>query len=395
MINLNNMISHLQRPFLKLILMLIALAYFNSANAQQHEGFSAVIGASLGQDDNIFRSSEELSDQFLQLAPALKLTELYESVQLDAQYKGNYRQYNDLSDLSYAEHEASLKGQYKHTSKFTSELTLGYSNKIEEPGTTNAETSVLDEFTEVSSSSLKTSGTYGTRKSIGQIRIAYDIDKRRYDNNEQFFRDYDVNRITGTFYYRLAPKTRLLLEASIDDLSYINTETFDVSASQNRFLMGAEWTATAQTTGIFKVGYQDIDYDNEFYDDISGLAYYLDMVWKPNTYSTITLGADRSTRESAVQGLPSFVSETYSIGLEHNFSAKSEISFSYLYREDDLGSTFSRKDTISAIETKYTYALKRSLEIYIDYSHRKRSSELALYDYDSNIYMLGIDWLID
>ncbi|MFA3791384.1 outer membrane beta-barrel protein [Aliiglaciecola sp. SL4] len=395
MINFNNMISDSQKSFPKLILMLIVSACFNSAYAQQHEGFSAVIGANIGHDDNIFRSSEEVSDQFLQLAPALKLTELYESVQLDALYKGNYRQYDDLSDLNFAEHEASLKGQYKHTSKFTSELALGYSSQIEEPGITNAATSVLDEFTEVSSASLKAAGTYGTRKSIGQIRIAYDIDKRRYDNNDQSFRDYDVNRLTGTFFYRLAPKTRLLLEASIDDLSYINTELFDVSASQNRFLMGVEWTATAQTTGIFKVGYQDIDYDNEFYDDISGLAYYLDMIWKPNTYSTITLGADRSTRESAVEGLPSFISETYSIGLEHKFSARSEVSFSYLYREDDLGSTFSRKDTISAIEAKYAYALKRSLEVYIDYSHKKRSSEFELYDYDSNILMLGIDWLID
>ncbi|MDO6693241.1 outer membrane beta-barrel protein [Aliiglaciecola sp. 3_MG-2023] len=395
MINFNNMISGSQKSFPKLILMLIVSACFNSAYAQQHEGFSAVIGANIGHDDNIFRSSEELSDQFLQLAPALKLTELYESVQLDAQYKGNYRQYNDLSDLSYAEHEASLKGQYKHTAKFTSELTLGYSNKIEEPGVTNAATSVLDEFTEVSSSSLKAAGTYGTQKSIGQIRVAYDLDKRRYDNNSQSFRDYDSNRLTGTFFYRLAPKTRLLLEASLDDLSYENTVFFDLSASQNRYLMGVEWTATAKSTGIFKVGYQDINYDNEIYDDISGLAYYLDMVWKPNTYSSIKLGADRSTRESAVEGLPSFISESYSIGLDHKFSAKSKISISYRYRKDDLGSTLSRKDSLSGIEAKYTYSIKRNLEVYADYTNKKRSSEFVLFDYDSNIYMLGIDWLID
>ncbi|MEP4891161.1 MAG: outer membrane beta-barrel protein [Aliiglaciecola sp.] len=395
MINFNNMISGSQKSLPKLILMLIVSACFNSAYAQQHEGFSAVIGANIGHDDNIFRSSEELSDQFLQLAPALKLTELYESLQLDALYKGNYRQHNDLRDLNFAEHEASLKGQYKHTSKFTSELTLGYSDKIEEPGTNNAATSVLDEFTEISSSSLKAAGTYGTNNSIGQIRIAYGLDKRRYDNNGQTFRDYDSNRITGTFYYRLAPKTRLLIEASMDELSYKNTEFFNASANQNRYLMGVEWTATAKTTGIFKVGYQDVDYDNALLNDISGLAFYLDMVWKPNSYSTIKVGADRSTRESAVQGLPSFISETYSIGLDHKFSAKSKIGFDYNYRQDDFGSSEDRSDNLSALSTKYTFALKRSLEVYFDYTLKKRSSNLELFDYDSNIFTLGIDWLID
>ncbi|MDO6712865.1 outer membrane beta-barrel protein [Aliiglaciecola sp. 2_MG-2023] len=395
MINFNNMISDSQKSFPKLILMLIVSACFNSAYAQQHEGFSAVIAANIGHDDNIFRSSEELSDEFIQLAPALKLTELYESVQLGAQYKGNYRQYNDLSDLSYAEHDASLKGQYKHTAKFTSELTLRYSSKIEEPGTTNAASSVLDEFSEISSSSLKAAGTYGTQKSIGQIRVAYDLDKRRYDNNSQSFRDYDSDRLTGTFYYRLAPKTRLLLEASIDDLNYKNTETFDASSKQNRYLMGVEWTATAKTTGIFKIGYQDINYDNDLLNDISGLAYYLDMTWKPNTYSSIKLGAERSTRESAIQGLPSFISENYSIEADHKFSPKSKVGLGYSYSVDDFGSSQGRSDNLSAISAEYTYALKRSLEVYLDYTHKKRSSNLILFDYDSNIYMLGIDWLID
>ncbi|MBU2880292.1 outer membrane beta-barrel protein [Aliiglaciecola lipolytica] len=395
MINLNIMISNSQKSFPKLILMLFALAHFHSANAQQNEGFSAVIGANIGQEDNVFRSSEELSDEFLQLAPALKLTELYESVQLDAQYKGNYRQYNDLSDLSYAEHEVSLKGQYKHTAKFSSELTLGYSDEIEEPGTTNAISAVSEEFNEIATSSVKVAGTYGTIKSKGQIKVAYDLAKRRYDNNNQSFRDYDSNKLTGTFFYRLAPKTRLMLEASTDELSYVNNEVFDASATQYRYLAGVEWAATAKTTGIFKIGYQDINYDDELLNDISGLAYYLDMVWKPNTYTSIKLGADRSTKESAIQGLPSFISETYSVWVDHNFTAKSKVGFNYSYRKDEFSSSQARSDNLSAIEAKYTYALKRSLEVYIDYTHKKRSSDFAIYDYDSNIYMLGIDWLID
>ncbi|GAB2681942.1 outer membrane beta-barrel protein [Aliiglaciecola aliphaticivorans] len=395
MINLNIMISNSQKSFPKLILMLFALAHFHSANAQQNEGFSAVIGANIGQEDNVFRSSEELSDEFLQLVPALKLTELYESVQLDAQYKGNYRQYNDLSDLSYAEHEASLKGQYKHTAKFSSEFALGYSDKIEEPGTSNAVGTVLEEFNEIATTSVKVAGTYGTIKSKGQIKVAYDAAKLRYGNNEQSFRDYDSNELTGTFFYRIAPKTRLLLEASKNDLSYESNRLIDASSSQYRYLAGVEWAATAKTTGIFKIGYQDINYDDELLDDISSLAYYLDMVWKPNTYTGIKLGAERSTRESAIQGLSSFISETYSFGVNHGFSARSKIDFNFNYRKDDIDNPLNNGARFSSISAKYTYALKRSVEVYIDYTHKKRSSDFAVYDYDSNIYMLGVDWLIN
>ncbi|GAC12901.1 outer membrane beta-barrel protein [Aliiglaciecola lipolytica] len=395
MINLEIMTSIRLKKSFKLLIVLLAWVNINVSQAQEREGFSAIIGANIGQDDNIFRSSEELSDQFFQLSPALKLTELYEAVQVDAQYKGNYRQYADNSHLNYADHEASIKGQYKHTSKFTSELAFGYAKKIEEPGITNAVGFVLDEFNQIKTSSLKAAGTYGTNASKGQIRLAFDVTKRRFDNNEQAFRDSDSNKLTGTFFYRVAPKTRLVLESSVDDIDYQNTEFFDASAKQMRYLLGAEWNATAKSTGIFKIGYQDIDYNNELLNDISGLAFYLDMIWKPNTYSTVKLGADRSTRESAIPGLPSFISETYSVGVEHEFSVKSKISLDYNYRKDDLSSSQDRSDNLSAIEARYTYALKRSWLVYLDYKHKKRHSNLALFDYDSNIYTLGINWLID
>lgn len=368
--------------------MLSALVCASSSYAEE-EGVQADLELSVTSDNNIFRVNQQASsDTFFTLSPTFKLREKYKSLILDGQYQGDYRIYSDHTDLNFTEHDVALRGTLEHTAKFNTEVAARYHRAIEEPGTTNALTSELTEFNQTTNTSFTFAATYGTLESIGQVTLAYDAATRRYDNNQQAFRNYDTDKITGTFYYRAAPKTRLLIEASVDELDYQDVETFDPSSSQNRYLLGVEWTATAKTRSVFKLGYQDIDYHDPLFNDISGLAYFLDVYWKPKTYTLVKLGASRSTRESAIANSPSFVSTTYSVGVAHEFGARTKLDLDYQYRQDDLS---GREDTLENIEARLNYSLKRDWQLYLAFEMNKRDSDLTIFNFDSNLFTLGIN----
>lgn len=368
----------------------ISVFVTNAALAQQKEGFTPEVEISVGEDDNIFRTTESISDMVINISPKLQLTELYGKFALDAQYSGSYNLYSDYDQLDYQDHILSIAAKTKHLSKLSSEVLVSYKDVIEQPGSTNAITTEMTEFNQTTEGRLFISGAYGTFNSIGQIVISFDKRIQSFENNEQSFRDFDSNKVSSTFFYRAAPKTRILLEASSAKLNYDNTETFDLSSTQNGLLTGVEWTATAKTTSIFKIGYQDVDYESDEIEGIQGLSYFLDMYWKPNTYSTLRIGASRAVRESAEQSVGGFVSTQYGLGIAHEFTSVTKLEANLSFVEDQITSNGDRKDESTELALKLIYAPKHWLNVFAGFELNKRDSNFEIYNFDANLYRIGI-----
>ncbi|MDC0603429.1 outer membrane beta-barrel protein [Aliiglaciecola sp.] len=388
---LRSMIEHAKKQLLACTtIAAISVVSTSPVNAQQKEGFIPEVEISLGEDDNIYRTSDSISDSIINVSPTMTLTELYGKFKLNAQYKGSYNFYSDFDELDYQDHSLSVSAQTSHSARFSSEILVSYKDVIEQPGSTNAITAEINEFNQTSEGRLLVSGAYGTRDSIGQIVVSFDKTVRGYDNNEQSFRDYDTNKFTSTFFYRAAPKTRFLFEASTSDLAYDNTEPFDLSSTQDVLLAGVEWTATAKTTSVFKIGYQDVDYKSDDVEDIQGLSYFLDMYWKPNTYSTVRIGASRATRESAEQSVGGFISTQYGVGVEHEFTSVTKLDVNLSFIEDDIASSGDRNDESTELKVKFVYAPKYWLKVFAGFELHKRDSSFEIYNFDANVYRLGV-----
>jgi hypothetical protein len=351
-------------------------------------------------DDNILNNLEELSDTAIKVAPNFAYLGLISKHKILFSYKGDYAVFTNDNNLNYNNHKLAAGAQLDHSHRMSTEFKLGFDQLTEEPGSTNASTIALTEFNEYKNKSALGRFYYGQKTSTGQVVLEYKYANRDYTNNNQAFRNVDNNQLTGTFFYRIAPKTRMLFQASVGDYGYDdqvfqNGLVFNQSSTENLYLAGVEWDATAKTTGIFKIGYQDKDYDDVRFNDISGLSYMLDMIWKPNTYTRITLGAARQTTESAQLNVGGFISTSYSIDVSHDIRERTTLMAKYNLSNDDIVTSSTRTDKRNGIDLAVKHSLREWLDIKLAYTYQEKSSSIDLFNFESNTIELSLTTALD
>jgi hypothetical protein len=387
--NKNNLVVCLNTLFVGILLQ-------SSVLAEERQGLLLNAGLSVKSDSNITRTSEEISDTSATFSPKIQFLSNIGQHNFVIDYQGNFATYNDNSQYNFNDHDLKLAALFDHSYKVNSEFTLGYQDTVEEPGSTNAASQLSDEFNQQTRKSALAKLYYGTSASIGQLVLGVDHNQQRYTNSNQDFRDYDQNKLTATFFYRMAPKTRLLLEASTAEYDYVaGTQFVDQSSDDKSYLAGVEWEATAITSGTFRVGYQQKDYADTRFSDIDGLSYFLDMLWKPNTYTTITIGASRSTSESAEQDVSGFISTGYSLALEHAFTPRTFVSAAYEQDKSDFSNAQDRADKRKSIKVGIAHSLRSWLDISLDYRHLERSSNDVFYDFSADTVELSLTTKFD
>lgn len=364
--------------------------------AQEREGLLLNVGIAAEADDNVLRKPNPDQDKAFKVTPEAILLNNFGKHQFLVSYNGEYATYTENSKLNYDNHDARAGLRLAHSTRLSSEFGLSYQDQIEEAGSSNSSTILINSFNKFNRTAGLANITYGTPESTGQAIIGLDYSQQRYTNNLQEFRDVDQSNITGTFYYRIAPKTRILLEASLRDFAYVNTTTIggitfsNQSSEEYILLSGVEWDLTGKTSGTFKLGYQSRTYEEESFSDIDGLSYSLDMVWSPNTYSQVTIGASRRIEESAQLASGGFVTTDYNIGLNHEIKTRTKISIDYTFGTSDIKSTRKRTDKRHNFKLAVTYDLNSWLDTELYYQYEKRDSDLALFRFKSNLIGISL-----
>jgi hypothetical protein len=381
---------------LSLNTLIVSMLLQSSAYAQERQGLLLNASLLVLNDSNITRTAEASSDTATFFSPQLQFLSKIGQHRYAFDYQGDFAVYNDNSQYNYTDHAVNLSGVFEHSNRINSEFTISYLYQAEEPGSNNAQTQLDNEFNELNSKSARAKFSYGTAASIGQFVLGLEHGQQRYTNNQQGFRDVDQNKATGTFFYRMAPKTRLLLEARVAKNDYVAVTQFATpNSDDNTYLAGVEWEATAITSGTFKVGYQKKDFADARFNDIDGLSYFLDMAWQPNTYTTITIGAKRTTSESSEQDIGGFVITGYSLGLQHAFSERTQLKATYIQDTSDFTSTQERTDKRKNITVGMAHSLRTWLDISLNYRHSARSSNEEIYAFSSDAMELSLSSKFD
>lgn len=360
-------------------------------NAEERQGLLLNAALETQYDDNVLRKIDPVADSSIQVSPELQyLTHMGKHI-FAVDYQGEYSAYKDNTKLNYDNHGIALFARLDHSLKINSEFKLSYKDEVEEPGTNNSTSLLITKFNQTDKKRAIAKLYYGTQQSIGQLVLGIDHGEYRYTNNLQSYRDVDRNRLTGTFFYRIAPKTRLLFQASVGDYDYITKTQFpDQSSKETFYLAGVEWDITAKTSGSFKLGYQGKNFEQKVYSDITGLSYILDMTWKPNTYSTIKIAASRMTQESSQLFTSAFVTNTYSVDAKHEITPRTKLKAAYTYDNDDIVTVRNRTDKRHNLVLGLEHSLLTWLSIGLDYQFIERSSDLKIYEYKANIIGLSL-----
>ncbi len=363
--------------------------------AEEEPGFHWNLGAELQHEDNVYRTLDRFaeSDTIFVIKPELSWLALRGKHRFDLRYLGDYAFYFDVTDLNYDDHDLRARAHLEHSYRLASELTLGYIKDHDVPGANDSASLPFGEADKWWDGYGRLQLSYGRSDSKGQLvgRLAYH--QRRYTNNAQEYRDYDLTRATGTFYYRVAPKTRMLFEVDLQDYDYLNEDRFGLNQTkfEYRLLTGVTWEATAKTSGLFKIGYRDTAYDDHRLADLNGLALELDAVWKPNSYTRVALIASQDTQNSAQQGSGGYVRRYLRADLDHAVTARTLLFAKVLYGNDTFEGPFDRDDDRWYAHLGITHSLRRWLDITTEYRYEERDSNIDIYDYDTNIFLVGVN----
>lgn len=381
----------------KYLYLLTGLVAANAAYAD----VSSSVGVEAAYDDNIYRLEKREVDSWVnRIRPSVTLeagggSAAYE-LQMDAetgiytkskQGDDDYTDYQmkGIADLNFDEHNAAkfiLGQKYGHDDRGTSRMDAPNKftfNNIEEP----------DEWRE---NAVRGEYNYGATDARGRMTLKMGHATTDYINNgpetDSFDRENNDMGLVG--FIKVLPKTSVLLEARLKDVDYDKDAPSDRDSDDVFYFVGAEWDATAKTSGSFRFGYQEKDTHDDAFDDFEATAWELNMRWVPKEYSSFEIFTSRGYEDS--RDTLSFIDhKIYSLRWNHKWSSRLS---SALFAERDSeeyedGST--REDDTDTWGFSATYEPVKHVKLHTEYNYEDRESTAAGLDYERNVVLVGAE----
>lgn len=351
------------------------------------------VGLTFGFDDNVLlTSSNEVDSMVTRLSPGVRLEHQAGSTSVSVSYEIDAGWYADSSTDNYIDHDlrANLVQQINDRTKF--DLSAQYKKDHDRRGSGSRQGDLAfldldpDEYSDIGVDGAITFGGIGSK---GSVELAGGVLNREYDNNRSYTKDFDrdTNFFGGTFFWQIQPKTSLLVEVKNTQIDYVENNGRD--SDETRYQVGAKWDATAKTSGTFKIGRLEKDFDDPSASDFSGTSWELGMAFKPKSYSTINLATARETNEST--GFGNFIlSRDIRLGWTHDWSSRLSTSLDAAQINDEHRGDI-RDDDTSDFGVSANYEFRRWLTVGAGYHHSSRDSNVNEYDYTQNLFMLTLE----
>lgn len=225
---------------------------------------------------------------------------------------------------------------------------------------------------------------YGVPGAEGRIELELGYLEKAYLNNRDTtaINDRNATDAGATFFWRVMPKTELLLQAKYTNNSYALAGS-TLPSTDERILGGVKWEATAATTGIFKLGRAKKDFKSALQQDYSSTNWDAQIRWSPLSYSTVDFSTGRAARETASALGSSVLGSSYNASWNHAWTSQISSNLTAGYSADTYQGT-TRNDKIKNYGAKLTYQFRRWLSFGAEYSISDRDSSDNTADFKRN-----------
>ena len=342
----------------------------------------------MGSNSNVIGSSTNaISSSLYSLQPEMVAEVKNHGDRYTASYLGNYTRYTSDSADDFTHHEFKLAGDDIFDARTRLGWLVGYTDSSDPRGATNR--TISAEPDQWHAPTAATLFSYGALDSMGRIELDASVFNKTYTNNRAttIGSDVDISTVSGRFFYRVAPKTSLLLELKEIKSDYDLTDSPN-SNTDRRIMVGATWTATAATTGSFKIGYSDKVFDAPGSVNYSGIAWEGQVRWMPLTYSTVDFLTSKSAADST--GLGDYVvNQNYSATWTHRWSNIVATHANLgLLKSNYVGA--DRQDNLRNIGVGVTYDLRRWLRLGAEVANTNLDSSVSDNNFKRNVVLFSL-----
>ena len=347
-------------------------------------------------DNNIFNSSSnEKSSTKLVVKPSVNF-QMIDA--LNTFSMGTYVEsgtYFSSSDDNYLDGGFEAATHLEPSSRDRFDFKYEYDFKTEQRGTGVSEglLNLLDDPSEFREQNADLRYEFGgiTSSRFALLANYQDI---RFTNNRNLtqYRDFDERLLGGQFLYALSALTDLTLDASYTGVRYDLIDESGVTRDSNvkELLVGVRWEATALTTGVAKIGYQNKSFKAFERGDFNGVSWLVEAQWAPLSYSTFRFTSQAGAVDPDTFG--DYIDQKgVSLGWEHTWSPSVSTSAIYSYTNDDF-SGVEREDDSQELVLSVIHNTARWLETSMYYTYQDKDSNLALFKFDKSI--VGINFKV-
>ncbi|SEJ26317.1 uncharacterized protein, PEP-CTERM system associated [Pseudomonas linyingensis] len=345
--------------------------------------FTPTLKVSESYDDN-FREveSNEESSWITTIAPTFTLG----AEGRKSAYKLSYSAVSDTFHSSHednnTDHHLTADAGMEFNDRNRLKLNAGYHDVEETAG--------LDQKLENDMYNTKNVGgvyTFGAESARAQIDLGANYEELRYTNSNRLNADKerDTTALKSTFYYRVAPKTKVLLEGRHTDYDYVSNDR--LNSTNIGLLTGVTWEATAKTTGTAKFGHEKKDFDDSSIGEKSGGMWEVGATWEPRTYSRFSLNT-RQGFDEGDSGASTIKTQTTTLSWNHDWAERLSSNVSYTRMDQDY-QDIEREDQIDTFGIGLTYEMRRWLDVGLGYKYSENDSDAANESYERNIYALS------
>ena len=192
--------------------------------------------------------------------------------------------------------------------------------------------------------------------------------------------------------YDLSPRLDLFVEGrynvedrdeNVDDAGIKR----DTDGYEARF--GASVDVTSVLFGEAFVGYRVQQFDDNDFDDETGLSFGLDMNWNPTLLTTVGFSGQRDFRPTNQAGAASNFRTQFGVTVDHELLRNMIIGAEATYLNDNFRGD-DREDDTYLLGLNLTYWLNRNLSIGGGYDYSKRNSNQAGQDFEANTVSIGL-----
>lgn len=346
------------------------------------------LGVGLGHNSNLTGVNVSPIDSgFVVLSPRMYADVKKGGSTHSLTYNGNFGRYFESSGDNFNEHELIAATRNQFTARADLEASAYYLVKQDARGSVNRAFSAEPDRWQAAGAHAQFG--YGARNAPGRIEVDLTITDKHYQNNRNITEFFDVTSVNlgGTFFYRLAPRTRAIGEISVTQYGYKSSRS-PLDNTEMRYLAGVTWDATAATSGTIKAGWMTKNFKAGATADI--IAPTVDAVvrWSPRTYSMFDFVVQRSAMDSTGTGAATV---NTSVGSSWTHRWKEFISTRALFSH--LNSDFkgvSRSDRLTTLSVGGYYDVRTWLRLGAEYTHQRRSSTSSNVEFSRDVLLFTV-----
>ena len=340
-----------------------------------------------GSDNNPLRSDDG-SEQalFFRLQPEFRYLVRQRNNRLELGYRGDFVQYLEeyclgnqtvrpgdcvqgapsFNRASYDDHELFLNGLVEISSRLRATLELSQTIDHQELGTgLSSNRGVLDSLTEPDSFSVSRARaelSYGADLARGQVRVGINVTDRQFDSELGSFSNLEETSVAPDvrLLYRIGTRTQLFAGLGFAEISGGDSER-----NINRQLIGAEFDASAITSGSFTLSNEIENFTSSNRRDLNFFGYEVALTWRPRRFSTVTISGGRQSERGLLNediGIATTIDARWQHFWRDRFSTVVGVALAI---DDDVDefSAFDGQDNQARFRFEANYNIRRWLDV--------------------------------